>query len=170
MSAAYASPYKAVFLCFHPKNPKVSHAAANTWENRNYSWESGVSDIKRRKLSMTFLNIDAIGKVSPKADKLIMNFFSRNLGLTSRSSKIEAERFRYTVRNYPSASPCSWYQMAQYSGKIVVKRKAISQDEATLMGERQYRQKLEQYHFYGQNFCLGQCYHITSLIISSRLV
>jgi len=88
MSAKYASRYEAVFLCTHPKDPKMSQSAAakymkkskafvQKWTQR-YTVAKNVDDLPERGL---------IGKVDKKKEKKIVNLFSRNPALTLRQGQ-----------------------------------------------------------------------------------
>ena len=76
------------------KYMKKSKSFVQKWVQR-YNVAKNVDDLLERGL---------ICKVDKKDDKKIVNLFSRNPNTASRTSKIEAERFRYIVRNYSNLS------------------------------------------------------------------
>jgi len=87
MSAAYASRYKAVFLCLHPKGSKMSYGAAAKYIKKSKTFVSKVkrySDVK---------NIDDLPnrgstskKTMKKEDKMIL-WFEKNPCLPSRGGQ-----------------------------------------------------------------------------------
>ncbi|KMQ87689.1 transposable element tcb1 transposase [Lasius niger] len=87
MSAKYASRYEAVFLCTHPKGPKMSQSAAAKYMRmskafvkwiQRYSVAKNVDDLPERGL---------IGKLDKRDEKIIVNLFSRNPALTLRQGQ-----------------------------------------------------------------------------------
>lgn len=88
MSAAYASRFEAVFLCTHPKGPKMSRQAAakymkkskafiNKWVNR-YLEVKNVDDLPGRGSTQ---------KTTNKEDKLILRMFANNTRLSLRGGQ-----------------------------------------------------------------------------------
>lgn len=88
MSAKYASRYEAVFLCTHPKGPKMSQSAAAKYMRKSKAFVQ--KWIQRYKVAK---NVDdlpergSIGKVDKKDEKKIVNLFSRNPALTLRQGQ-----------------------------------------------------------------------------------
>lgn len=88
MSAKYASRYEAVFLCIHPKGPKMSQSAAAKYMRKSKAFVQ--KWIQRYKVAK---NVDdlpergSIGKVNKKDEKRIVNLFSRNPALTLRQGQ-----------------------------------------------------------------------------------
>jgi len=88
MSAKYASRYEAVFLCTHPKGPKMSQSAAAKYMRKSKTFVQ--KWIQRYKVAK---NVDdlpergSIGKVDKKDEKKIVNLFLRNPSLTLRQGQ-----------------------------------------------------------------------------------
>lgn len=88
MSAKYASRYEAVFLCIHPKGPKMSQSAAAKYMRKSKAFVQ--KWIQRYKVAK---NVDdlpergSIGKVNKKDEKRIVTLFSRNPALTLRQGQ-----------------------------------------------------------------------------------
>lgn len=61
MSAAYASRYEAVFLCTHPKGPKMFHAAAAKYMRKSKSFVS--KWVKRYKETKTVDDLPERGSI-----------------------------------------------------------------------------------------------------------
>ncbi|CAK9805032.1 hypothetical protein ANTQUA_LOCUS4341, partial [Anthophora quadrimaculata] len=83
MSAAYASRFEAVFLCKHPKGPKMSYAAVGKYMGKSktfvrkwvvwYESTKTVDDLPNRGVKRKF---------SEKDDKRILTVFLKNPGLS----------------------------------------------------------------------------------------
>lgn len=85
MSAAYASRYEAVFLCSHPKGPKMSYVAAAKYMGKSKSFVAKwVQQYKKTKNVDDLPERGSIGKVTPNMEKKIVNLFKRNPTLTLR--------------------------------------------------------------------------------------
>ncbi|XP_020296123.1 uncharacterized protein LOC109861050 [Pseudomyrmex gracilis] len=85
MSAAYKSRYEAVFLCSHPKGPKMSYATAakymkksktyvSKWVKR-YSEVENVDDLENRGSAQ---------KTTKREDNMILQVFEKNSQLSLR--------------------------------------------------------------------------------------
>jgi len=85
MSAIYAKRFEAVFLCTHPRGPKMSHAAASKYMkvSRQFvtKWVNRFLDVGNVD---DYPNRGRDGKVSQKAEKMILTLFSKNPTLTLR--------------------------------------------------------------------------------------
>jgi len=89
MSAVYASRFEAVFLCNHPKGPKMSFAAASRYMGKSVSfvkkWVQRYNDVK---------NVDDLPErgtrrsTSEKNDKAILKIFAKNPGCSLRKAKL----------------------------------------------------------------------------------
>lgn len=89
MSAAYASRFEAVFLCSHPRGPKMSFAAASRYMGKSVSfvkkWVKRYSDVK---------NVDDLPErgtrrsTSEKNDKAIFKIFEKNPVCSLRKAKL----------------------------------------------------------------------------------
>lgn len=88
MSSAYVKRFEAVFLCSHPKGPKLSYSAAarymkkspefvRKWVNR-YKAVKNVDDFEERGKTR---------KTSKKEDKIILKTFESNPNLTLRQAQ-----------------------------------------------------------------------------------
>lgn len=98
MSANYASRYEAVFLCSHPKGPKMSHAAAAKYMRKSKAFvQKWVTRYKSFKNVDDFQERGSIGKVTPKVEKMIINLFSRNPTLTLRQAQVKLKKKGYNV-------------------------------------------------------------------------
>lgn len=85
MSAAYASRYETVFLCFHPKGSKMSYLAAAKYMGKSKSFVAKwVQQYKKTKNVDDLPERSSIGKVTPNMGKKIVNLFKRNPTLTLR--------------------------------------------------------------------------------------
>ncbi|CAK9825932.1 hypothetical protein ANTRET_LOCUS3857 [Anthophora retusa] len=92
MSAAYASRFEAVFLCKHPKGPKMSHVAAAKYIGKSktfvkkwvvrYESTKTVDDLPDRGVKRKF---------SEKDDKQILTLFSKNPELSLRQGQMKLE-------------------------------------------------------------------------------
>lgn len=88
MSAAYASRYEAVFLCSHPKGPKMSLGAAAKYMGKSKTFVS-----KWVKRYAAVKNVDdlpdrgSLQKTSKKEDKLILAVFEKNPLLSLRGGQ-----------------------------------------------------------------------------------
>lgn len=88
MSAAYASRYEAVFLCSHPKGPKMSYGAAAKYMKKSKAfvskWVKRYSEVK---------NVDdlpdrgSVQKTTKKEDKMILRVFEKNPCLSLRGGQ-----------------------------------------------------------------------------------
>lgn len=88
MSAKYVKRYEAVFLCSHPKGPKLTYSAAAKYMRRSKQFvQKWVERYKATK------NVDDLpergtrGKVTAKDEKTILQLFSKNPGLTLRQGQ-----------------------------------------------------------------------------------
>lgn len=88
MSAAYGSRYEAVFLCTHPKGPKMSRIQAAKYMNKSRAFVN-----KWVKRYMEYKNVDdlpergKIKKTSSAEDKRVWQMFSKNPLLSLRSGQ-----------------------------------------------------------------------------------
>lgn len=88
MSAAYASRYEAVFLCSHPKGPKMSYTAAAKYMKKSKTF---ISKWVKRYLEVK--NVDDLpnrgtkSKTTKTEDKLILREFEKNPRLSLRSGQ-----------------------------------------------------------------------------------
>lgn len=88
MSVAYASRYEAVFLCLHPKGPKMSYGAAAKYMKKSKAfiskWVKRYSDVK---------NVDDLPDrgsaqvTTKKEDRVILRIFEKNPGLSLRGGQ-----------------------------------------------------------------------------------
>jgi len=70
ISAAYASRYEAVFLCSHPKEPKMSYVAAAKYMGKLKSFVAKwVQQYKKTKNIDDLPERGSIGKVTPNMEK-----------------------------------------------------------------------------------------------------
>ncbi|CAK9826175.1 hypothetical protein ANTRET_LOCUS4064 [Anthophora retusa] len=91
MSAAYASRFEAVFLCKHPKGPKMSHAAVAKYIGKSKTF---VKKWVVRYESTKTVDLPDGGvkrKFSEKDDKRILTIFSKNPGLLLRQGQMKLE-------------------------------------------------------------------------------
>lgn len=137
MSAPYASRYEAVFLCSHPRGPKMSHAAAAKYMGKSKSFvRKWVQRYKETKTVDDLPERGSIGKVSPKADKMIVNLFSRNPGLTLRqgTAKLKQKGLDISyeaIRTHLRAHDIKWRSTVKkplLGEKHVTKRLAWAKD------------------------------------------
>ena len=89
MSAAYIKRFEAVFLCLHPKGPKMSRESAakylkkskafvNKWVER-YQDTKTVDDLPERGMTR---------KTTKQQDKIILQIFNKNPRLSLRQAKV----------------------------------------------------------------------------------
>lgn len=106
MSAAYASRYEAVFLCSHPKGPKLSYVAAAKYMGKSKSFVAKwVQRYKKTKNVDDLPERGSIGKVTSSIEKQIVNLFKRNPTLTLRqgAAKLKQKGIEVshtTIRTY----------------------------------------------------------------------
>lgn len=85
MSAIYAKRYEAVFLCSHPRGPKMSHSAAAKYMKMSRQfvtkWVNRFLEVRNVD---DFPNCGRVGKVSDKVKKMVLALFSKNPALTLR--------------------------------------------------------------------------------------
>ncbi|CAK9833697.1 Transposable element Tcb2 transposase [Anthophora retusa] len=89
MSAAYASRFEAVFLCNHPKGPKMSFAAASRYMGKSVSFIKKC--VKRYEDVKNVDDLPERGKrcsTSEKDDKAILRIFEKNPGCSLRKAKL----------------------------------------------------------------------------------
>ncbi|GAB1862215.1 Mos1 transposase HTH domain-containing protein [Camponotus japonicus] len=89
MSTAYASRFEAMFLCSHPKGPKMSFAMASRYMGKSVSfvkkWVKRYNDMK---------NVDDLPErgtrrsTSKENDKAILKIFAKNPGCSLRKAKL----------------------------------------------------------------------------------
>ncbi|CAK9834333.1 hypothetical protein ANTRET_LOCUS10879 [Anthophora retusa] len=92
MSAAYASRFEAVFLCKHPKRPKMSHAAAAKYIGKSKTFvKKWVMRYESTKIVDDLPDGGVKRKFSEKDDKRILTLFSKNLGLLLRQGQMKLE-------------------------------------------------------------------------------
>lgn len=85
MSTAYASRFEAVFLCSHPKGPKMTQAAAAKYMQKSKQFVSKwVNRFKEVKNVDDFPNRGSVGAMSEKDEKMICDLFLKNPTLTLR--------------------------------------------------------------------------------------
>lgn len=137
MSAAYVSRYEAVFLCTHPKGPKMSYAAAAKYMRKSKAFIcKWVQRYKQTKTVDDLPERGSIGKVSPKADKMIVKLFSRNPDLTLRqgAAKLKQKGLDISyeaIRTHLRASDIKWRSTVKkpmLNEKHVTKRLAWAED------------------------------------------
>lgn len=98
MNAAYVSRFEAVFLCEHPKGPKMSHGTAAKYVRRSRSFVQ--KRVRRYKETKTVDDLPERGSVQ-KCTKKRRQTNSEHVSEESRdntassTSKIERERFTY---------------------------------------------------------------------------
>lgn len=114
MSAKYATRYEAVFLCSHPKGPKMSQSAAAKYMGKSKQFvQKWVQRYKATKNVNDLPERGSIGKLKKKDDKMIANLFSRNPGLTLRQgqSKLKQKGLdisHVTIRTHLRAHGMKW--------------------------------------------------------------
>lgn len=93
MSVAYVSRYEAVFLCTHPKGPKMSYGAAAKYMKKSKAY---VSKWVKRYLEVK--NVDDLPdrgftpKTTKKEDKMILKVFEKNSSLSLRGGQAILQR------------------------------------------------------------------------------
>lgn len=131
MSTAYASRFEAVFLCLHPKGPKMTQAAAAKYMQKSKQFVSKwVNRFKEVKNVDDFPNRGSVGVVTEKQEKLICALFSKNPTLTLRegASKLSQKGLNIshgTIRNHLIANSVKYrstLQKPMLSEKHVQKR------------------------------------------------
>lgn len=137
MSAAYAARWEAVFLCDHPKGPKMSFAAAAKYIKKSKAFVQ--KWVRRFKISK---NVDDLpdrgsrGSVSKKDEKVIMNMFLRNPGLSLRRGQAKLRQkginiSHVTIRNHLRANNVKYRSTLKkplLSEKHVTKRLAWAKE------------------------------------------
>lgn len=114
MSAAYAKRFEAVFLCTHPKGPKMSYAAAAKYIKKSRAFvEKWVQRFKELKNVDDLPDRGSIEKVTKKNEKLIVALFSRNPSLTLRQAQAKLKQkgldiSHVTIRKYLCANNLKW--------------------------------------------------------------
>ena len=100
MSAIYAKRFEAVFLCTHPKGPKMNYVVAAKYIKKSVSFVK--KWVQRFKESKTVDDLPNRGSVrsDQKGRKANRGFVFAQpwLVLTTRTSEIEAKRFRVITR------------------------------------------------------------------------
>lgn len=88
MSVTYASRYEAVFLCLHPKGPKMSYAAAAKYMKKSKTfvskWVKRYSEVKNVD---DLPNRGSTQKTTKKEDKMILRVFEKNSRLSLRGGQ-----------------------------------------------------------------------------------
>lgn len=88
MSAAYASRFEAVFLCEHPRGPKMSHAAATKYMRKSKSYvQKWVQRYEKTKTVDDLQDRGSIQKFSKRDQKRIISLYSKNPTLTLREGQ-----------------------------------------------------------------------------------
>lgn len=100
MSAAYASHFEAVFLCSHPKGPKMSFAATSRYMGKPVSfvkkWVKRYNDVK---------NVDNLPErsmrrsTSEKNDKAILKIFAKNPRCFLWKAKLSKKDIEVSLKN-----------------------------------------------------------------------
>lgn len=114
MSAAYIKRFEAVFLCLHPKGPKMSRESAakylkkskafvNKWVER-YQDTKTVDDLPERGMTR---------KTTKQQDKIILQIFNKNPRLSLRQAKAKLEQkginiSHESIRNRLHAQKLKW--------------------------------------------------------------
>lgn len=88
MSAAYASRYEAVFLCLHPKGPKMSYGVAAKYMRKSKTfvskWAKRYSEVKNVN---DLPNRGSMQKTTKKEDRMILRVFEKNSCLSLRGGQ-----------------------------------------------------------------------------------
>lgn len=88
MSAAYASRFEAVFLCTHPKGPKMSYAAAGRYMKKSEEFvRKWVKRYKETKSVDDFPGRGTQRSTTKSDDEAILNIFQKNPGCSLRKAK-----------------------------------------------------------------------------------
>ena len=88
MSAIYAKPYEAVFLCTHAHGPHLSHSvAANVLRKSKHFVEMWVERYRDTKTVDDLPGKGETRATSSKEDKMIVALFQRNPTLRLREAK-----------------------------------------------------------------------------------
>lgn len=115
MSAKYAKRYEAVFLCTHPKGPKMSQSAAAKYIKKSKSFvKKWILQYKATKNVDDLPERGSKGKIDKKGDKMIVDLFSRNPGLTLRQGQAKLKQkgldISYvTIRTHLRAHDMKWH-------------------------------------------------------------
>jgi len=70
MNAAYASRYETVFLCLHPKGPKMSYEAAAKYMKKSKTFVSNKTLFQRKNIDL--LDRGFVQKPTKKEDRVIL--------------------------------------------------------------------------------------------------
>lgn len=98
MSAAYLKRYEAVFLCIHPKGPKVSITGAATYMHKSEGFVR--MSVERYKASKTVDDLPGRGSQRTtriKQDKAIISSFKRKSQYTLRKGQYELQKQQINV-------------------------------------------------------------------------
>ena len=93
MSAKYATRYEVVFLCSHPKGPKLSQSAIAKYMGKSKQFVQKL--VQRYKVSKNVNDLPERGSIEKwkkKDDKMIANLFSWNSGLILRQGQAKLKQ------------------------------------------------------------------------------
>lgn len=89
MSAAYAKRFEAVFLCSHPKGPKLSFTSAAKYMHKSTRFvKKWVNRYKETKNVDDFPNRGLKRKTDTREDKMIFRLFEKNPTLSLRKGQV----------------------------------------------------------------------------------
>ena len=89
MSAAYAKRFEAVFLCCHPKGPKLSFSSAAKYMHKSVQFiKKWVNRFKKTKNVDEFPNRGLKRKTDTRQDKIIFRLFEKNPTLSLRKGLV----------------------------------------------------------------------------------
>lgn len=93
LSAKYATRYEAVFLCNHPKSPKMSQSTAAKYMGKSKQFvHKWVERYKTTKNVDDLPECGLIGKLKKKDNKMIIKLFLRNPGLILRQGQAKLKQ------------------------------------------------------------------------------
>jgi len=121
MSAVYASRYEAVFLCLHPKEPKMSYEAA-----AKYMSEKSKTYVNKRV--KYYFNVKKsiviLCKKTKKKDRVILRVFEKkSSSLRGRQAVLRKKSLNIsndTIRRHLLAG--SWSEISKHSKETAVQK------------------------------------------------
>lgn len=137
MSSAYAKRFEAVFLCIHPKGPKMPYATAAKYIRKSKAFvQKWVQRFKECKNLDDFPERGLKGKVTKRALKVILALFSKDspLSLRQGQAKLRLKGVNIShvaLREHLRANNLKWrstLKKSLLSEKHIAKRRAWAQE------------------------------------------
>lgn len=137
MSDVYKKRFEAVFLCKHPRGPKMSCDVAAKYIKKSRAFvEKWVNRFKVSKNVDDLRDRGSVGKVTQKDEKKIVTLFSRNPGLSLRQGQAKLKQkgldiSHVTLRAHLRANNLKWRSTLKkplLSEKHTAKRLAWAQE------------------------------------------